>query len=456
MSEQLTVSQIAAGTERSPLRGLLWLFAGPRIAGAAVQVLVLSAAGAVLSLGVQVLLARSLGPAAFGIYLVALAAMNVAVLPAKTEMDSAALRYVAAYRDREEWGLLRGFIRTSRRWVLTLSASVAALGLLITLLLPQVHSELAPEMGGALLLASVLLFPTALLITDSAILQALGWYTKAQLPQQLLRPLLFAFCLLLLPRAISGPLTAATALLANLAASCLALLAAEVWLRGALPAELRYSSPSYATAEWRSTGVAFLSVALAQLAMSPSIDLLLAGALRGPSASGLYGAAVQVAGLVDFGCNAVFFVTAPAISAAFASGSGIRLQQLLRSINRTNALLSLPLAAAALVMGGILLRLYGRAFLLVFPVLVILVVTQVVSALVGATAGYVMTMTEHQRAAAKILALAALGSVLVRFFLTAHFGIVGTASGALATAVVRSLVLALYIRRQMGVNVLAL
>ncbi|HWP03145.1 MAG TPA: hypothetical protein VNL96_06790, partial [Gemmatimonadaceae bacterium] len=202
------------------------------------------------------------------------------------------------------------------------------------------------------------------------------------------------------------------------------------------------------------TGFALLSVAVAQLAMSPSVDLLLVGTLRGPTASGLYGAATQVAGLVDFGWNAVFFVTAPAISATFAGGGAAQLQELLRSINRTNLLLCLPLAAVAIVAGGVLLRLYGSVFLVALPVLVILVIGQVVSGLIGAAAGYVMTMTEHQRPAAIILSILALGSVAVRFSLTAKYGIVGTAFGALLTAAGRSLILAAYIRREMKINVL--
>lgn len=446
---------LETGTRSAALRSLLWLFAGPRIASSAVQILLLSAVGALISFAVQVILARSLGPSAFGIYLVALAAMNVAVLPAKTEMDSAALRYVAAYLNGERWDLLRGFVRASRRWVLALSIAVAAIGLLAILWLGLGRVSSVAEARRPLLLACLLLFPTVFLITNSAILQALGWYTKAQLPQQLIRPLAFGLSLLALPWLAGRPLTPDWALGLNLGASLLALAAAERWLRMALPAELEYSEPAYASRDWWKTGLALLSVAVAQLAMSPSVDLLLVGALRGPTASGLYGAATQVAGLVDFGWNAVFFVTAPAISATFAAGGAAQLQELLRSINRTNLLLCLPLAAVAIVGGGVLLRLYGSAFLLALPILLILVIGQVVSGLIGAAAGYVMTMTEHQRPAAIILTLLALGSLAVRFVLTLKYGIVGTASGALLTATGRAMILAVYLRRKMKINVLA-
>jgi O-antigen/teichoic acid export membrane protein len=407
-----------------------------------------------VSFAVQVILARSLGPSAFGIYLVALAAMNVAVLPAKTEMDSAALRYVAAYLADERWDLLRGFVHASRRWVLGLSIAVATIGLLIILWLGLSRVSGVVEARRPLVLACLLLFPTVFLITNSAILQALGWYTKAQLPQQLIRPLAFGLLLIALPSVVARPLTPDWALGANLVASLLALAVAERWLRSALPAELGYSRPEYATTDWWKTGLALLSIAVAQLAMSPSVDLLLVGTLRGPTASGLYGAATQVAGLVDFGWNAVFFVTAPTISATFAGGGAAQLQELLRSINRTNLLLCLPLAAVAIVAGGVLLRLYGSVFLLALPVLVILVLGQVVAGIIGAAAGYVMTMTEHQRPAAIILAVLALGSIAVRLSLTAKYGIVGTAFGALLTATGRSLILAAYIRREMKINVL--
>jgi len=75
--------------------------------------------------------------------------------------------------------------------------------------------------------------------------------------------------------------------------------------------------------------------------------------------------------------------------------------------------------------------------------------------MVGALAGYLMTMTAHEREAAWIIGLAAGVNLVLALVLTPRFGPLGTASATLIAAVARAAALSIYIRRTMGLRLLS-
>ncbi len=52
--------------------------------------------------------------------------MNILLLAGRQGFDVATVRFVADYRSRAEWGLLRGYLRFSRTLVAAASVAVAA------------------------------------------------------------------------------------------------------------------------------------------------------------------------------------------------------------------------------------------------------------------------------------------------------------------------------------------
>ena len=97
--------------------------------------LLISATGAALSLGVHLLLARTLGGEEYGRYVFALAWMNVLLLVGKFELDTASVRFVGAYTGTEQWSFLRGFLQRSAQIVGGVSVAIAVVGALIIMAL---------------------------------------------------------------------------------------------------------------------------------------------------------------------------------------------------------------------------------------------------------------------------------------------------------------------------------
>ena len=163
------------GIGRTLARGALWSLA-------------ISGGGAVVSLGVQMLLTRSLGKVEYGRYLYALAWMNAALLLGKLELDTAALRFVGAYHGAKDWPRLSGFLKRGTQVVTGASISVGLIGASIVWLL---RPTLSRELTSALWIACVFLPVTAMTLFRASCLQGLKKVPQSQGPNALLRPVLF-------------------------------------------------------------------------------------------------------------------------------------------------------------------------------------------------------------------------------------------------------------------------
>jgi len=216
--------------------------------------------------------------------------------------------------------------------------------------------------------------------------------------------------------------------------------------------EISTVAPQYATPEWLRVAWGMFVVSAAQFVLSQSFDVVVVGSILGTTVAGYYGAASQLASLCGFGVNAVLFMAAPLISELFASGDKDRLQRLITLTGRLNVAVSLPVVLLLVVGGRLILSWYGPTFVVGYPVLVVLVAGQLTGAMLGALAGFLMTMTGHHNRAAVIIGGSALLYLLLTFALTHLFGAVGTASSTVIAFLVRHVVLEVDIRKRLGIE----
>lgn len=425
----------APGTGGVLARGTLWAF-------------IITALGTLISFGVQVLLARNVGGHDYGVYALTLAAMNIAMIVGKLDLDTAALRFIGEYRARGEWSLLRGFLHRSQQIVATASFAVATIAASIILVVP----ELPPDVRLAYLAGCALLPISALLQLHSSFLRGLKEFVRAQLPPVLLRPLLLGVGIAIAAYAIGANLHAGHAVAINLVAVGVALVVSRIWLRGILPRELDAARPAYAMSEWRSVAAGLLLISASQLVLSQQADVVIVGALLDPTNAGHYGAASQLAMLIQFAASAVFFVATPMMAELHASQSPAALQRLITMVDRATLAISLPILLALVLGGKLLLGLYSETFVSAYPVLVILGLSQTITAVIGAGAGFLLSMTGRQHTAAMIIGSSALLNIVLALTLTPRFGIVGTASATAVSTLVRGVVLVVVIRREYGIN----
>jgi O-antigen/teichoic acid export membrane protein len=424
------------GVAPAMLRGAGWSIGGTAI-------------GAVASFVVQIILARALEATRYGVYSYLLAWVNVAVLIGKLEFDTAAIRFIATYDGQRQDGLLRGFWQYGWRVV---SGTATAVALLAGGTAWLLRRHLYPGIEEGIWAAAALVPLSALLLFSGSTHQGFRRVPQAQLPQLLVRPVLFGVGILVVA-GLGLQLGAGGAVALNAAATAVALGLSLFLLRRAVPKGAVSVPPAFEVSKWMRTVRSFLVISAAQLVLSQQADILVVGTLLSPRDAGLYSAASQLSALTMLGAQAVIFVVLPMVTDLHARGRRAELQYLVVRTVQGCAALSIPVGLLLLVGGRVVLQAYGPAFLDAYPILAVLTAGQLVGAAMGIISGFLLTMTGHERAASRMIVGTALLNLALTFVLTPGFGAVGAAMATVAAGLTRIGLLSWYAQRYVGVAV---
>lgn len=409
--------------------------------------LAVAVGGVLVSFAVQVSLTRALGATEYGTYAVVLVWMNVVLLFTKIELDIVTTRFVGAYTAAEDWPRLHGLLRTVPRHVLIRTLSVAAIAAAVFLALRGSRFD---HFVPAALMAAILFVLTAQVMVRSAALQGFKRVLPAQLPNVVLRPVLF-LGMVWATMAAGVRFGAATAIAFNALAALVAILVADRYVHRATPAAVRHAVPVSEAKEWRRVGYGLVFISAAQLSLSQSSDIVLVAALLDRTEAAHYAVASQLALLVSFASTAVMFIVAPLISELYAKQQLDTLRRFTRATTTVCLVVSLLLLLGMAIFGRLLLGVYGASFKVAYPALLVLALSHFVTATVGSLAGWLMTMTGHERPAAWMIGGSAMLNIVLAIPLTAAYGILGTATATLISTLLRSLMLSIFLRRRLGI-----
>jgi O-antigen/teichoic acid export membrane protein len=407
--------------------------------------LTINATGLLLGLLTQKILANTLGPKGFGLYLYVLGWSNVAGLLCALEFSNAAVRYISAYTATKDWSSLRGFLRRSQQIVGGMTVTVSVVAVLVLL---ASTNRLDHETEFCFLAACAVFPLTSIVQLHAACL--LGWkrVRQSQAPFQVIRPALFAIGLLTMARWLGPSFDAADAVAVQFFATGIGLFITAWYLKRATPPEALSAKPVYHTMEWIKTSSHFVAISISQLVLSTQADLLFVGTILGKAEVGLYGAASQLATLVGFGSTAIMLIAQPMIADLYARGNITALIKLSRQIVLLALVASIPVFLGLALLGHALLaRIYGPDFEPAFPVLMVLAISQLIAAVVGMLLGYLFTMTSHQQIATKIIGASAVLNVILALILTYSMGMIGTAIATAISTLARSVALFIAARR---------
>ncbi len=419
--------------------------ADPTLMQGAFWALTINATGLLLGLLTQKILANTLGPKGFGLYLYVLGWSNVAGLLSALEFSNAAVRYVSAYTATGDWASLRGFLRRSQQLVGGIAVTVSILAVFALL---SSTNRLDHETEFTFLAACAVFPLTSIVQLHAACL--LGWkrVRQSQAPFQVIRPALFAIGLITMARWLGSSFDAADAVAVQFFATGIALFITAWYLRRATPVETLEAKPVYHTMEWIKTSSHFVAISISQLVLSTQADLLFVGTILGKAEVGLYGAASQLATLVGFGSTAIMLIAQPMIADLYARGDIAKLIKLSRQVVLLALVASIPVFIGVALLGRVLLvRIYGPDFEPAFPVLIVLAISQLIAAVVGMLLGYLFTMTSHQQIATKIIGATAVLNIILALILTYSMGMIGTAIATAISTLARSVALFIAARR---------
>lgn len=357
------------------------------------------------------------------------------------------MRFIAAYKAQERWGLLRGIVRRSTQFVVVFSLLISTIGgIVVWSLRNRIGQDQAATFGTALILLPVLV----LVRLREASLRALKHVVQSELPIRIIRPLLLAAILSGLYFCLRQPLQATQAMAINLIAVFAALVIGTVWLVKELPEQVRDARPIYAHREWLKVSLPLLLIA-SMLVVLNQTDIIMVGALRGSDQAGIYSAASRIADLVVFALMAINSILAPMISELYSTGKKKELQRIVTLAARAIFAFTLMFSIILVVFGKFALSLFGAEFVVTYVPLLILLCGQIVNALAGSV-GLIMTMTGHQNQAGAIVAVSAAVNITLNALLIPLFGLTGAAISTAFTMVLWNITMLVYVQRRLGIN----
>ncbi|MBF1999529.1 MAG: oligosaccharide flippase family protein [Synechococcales cyanobacterium M58_A2018_015] len=383
-----------------------------------------------LSVGItylaQVLFARWMGVAEYGIYEYVVTVSTMLGFWAGLGLPNVVLRFVPEYSVKQDWAHVRGVLLGSWWQTLVASLIISTLAAVVILNLAARWSlpyttQLLLSMAGVPLIALIKL--------QQEMARAIRRITLAY------APLLVVYPLLLILGAFAwwgwrGNFTSTTAIGLSLLAMLLVLVAQLQVFQRNLSSEVHTARPAYAVKQWLAVALPLLLIDSSFLILNQTDTLMLA-ALLDTEAVGLYTAAFKTAGWVNFILIAVNAIAAPMFASLYAQGDRAALQHLVFTIARWMFYPALIVGVGLVVWAEPVLSLFGPEFGVAQAALAALVVGQFVNVGAGSV-GYLLTMTGHHNQCAFVVGCSAGLNILLNLIGIPWLGILGA---ALATAI---------------------
>lgn len=415
--------------------------------------LALKVVSALLSLVVGVLLARALGANQYGIYALALAWLGLLKVPTTLGLPALVTREVAAYSARQDWARLRGLLVRANQVVVGMSFLLILLAGGASWLLARWFE--GPQAFATFWLALLLLPLSGLAALRAACFRGLHQVVLGQIPEALVRPVVFLVLITAAWLPGSRPLTPELAMALQVVAVGVTFLVGAAWLLRRLPREAKSAAPTYDTRTWAISSLPFLVLGGLNL-INAQTDIIMLGWFGTTGDVGVYRVAGIGASLSVFALGAANAVLGPTITRLHAEGDMRRLQHLATRSARAILLLSLPATMPLVFFGGpILSTVFGSGYAVGATALAILALGQLLNAGMGSVAA-LLTMTGNERDTAKGVGLAALFNVALNAFLIPLWGISGAALASVLSLGLWNVLLAAVVHRRLGLHTTAL
>jgi len=342
-----------------------------------------------ITLITNMVLARALGPKLFGQYTYIIVIVGLLTLPLAGGLVLLLVREVAAFAHNQQWALLRGVLCASRNWV------IASFGVLLLAYLGIVHWLPSEGKWSLLSYALALALLSALLILRKSATKGFGYPALAELPTQLLQPLLLLLaCVSLLS---FDAITVHSMLWAQLLVAVITLILASKMLTRRTPQQIYNVSPQYQYAVWSGALLRFTAISIIGVA-SLQLGVLLLGLFASDSAVASYGVASQMTQFVGLPLVLVNLVIAPHIVKLYQAGDVPRLQRLSRQSARFAFGIALVVGLTLMVLGKPIIKLaFGPEYVATaYLPMVILVLGQLVNEAAGSV-GLLLAMCGHEK-----------------------------------------------------------
>jgi O-antigen/teichoic acid export membrane protein len=405
------------------------------------------AAAMVLAFFAGIVLTRSLGAHGYGVYSLALTTATLVGLVTEFGLPVLALREAGSAWASGNWGLLRGLMRWSDRAILVLSLLLIAGTWGVIYFSGRAGDS---EFLETMLWAVALITLVGLAKLRSSVLLALDRVAAGQFAVMIVRPLMFLAVCLAIP-AVTGGLTATTAIIAQVGGALASLALVAALYRRWRPPELSSAAAQRDVRGWLSASVP-MGVTEGLRLLQGQLALLLTGWLAGATAAGVYRGADAVMQLATVGASVVATAATPMFARLIGESDheGIKRIAVLTSVIMVAGVVvvALPIALAG---NWLFPALFGQDFAASPPVFAILAVGLLGTYSMG-LAQALANMSGHHLLTTQSFLTTALCNLVLGLVLIPRFGAVGAAIATAMSAIVGTAWCAWQLARRTGYN----
>lgn len=400
-----------------------------------------------IAFGTNVILARVLGVTHYGIYIYALTWINLLAWACQIGLPTSLVRFVSAYKAKEQWGLFRGILSRSIYYVMIATGFIGGTTAIVIWFL---HDRMGAEQAETLWISLLILPLIALTGLRQGALRGLKRVVLSSIPDGIVRPLLIAVIVIVLYFWVQQSLHAMHVMLVNLIATLIAFVIGSMLLVKALPEQMHNVSPVYAGREWLKVSLPMFFGSGMFLILRQA-DVIMIGIILGPADAGIYAVVSRITSLVFFGLHAIDNIAAPMISELHSKEQFHRLQRMVTLAARGAFSLTFIMSIVLFFLGAYVLSLFGEDFVVGYQAMMILLIGMVIKSLFG-SAGFLMSMTGHHKQAAIIVGIAAALNIMMNAVLIPLYGLMGAAIATAVSNAFWSIVVLVYVLRRVNIN----
>jgi len=412
---------------------------------AAITAMTLKGSGALLTIAIFTLAARTMPPDDFGKLAIWFNAMGFLGIAAVFGQETLIARSWGQYQGQDQPEIAHAAYRFGWQRTLISGAIFSVIVLLVAPLLPLNISIATAVAAAAFLFAQTLLhfFSHATRVIVGLVISE----TNRELTWRLVLLATVIWAVLhngLTPAAFMG----AGAFGMSMS------IAIELW---ALGRKLKAETPENAVVglpahrqNWSARGRDMWLSAIVEAA-SLYVDVLLIGYFASPSEAGSYFVAARIANvflMINGGLNTYTFAHSARL---YFSGQTGKLQEICKTVAGAAAALGLPLLLIIFMFGPQILSLFGARYMPAFTSLMILATASYGVSLCGSASVIVLT-SGHERLYSRVILVATLGRLALTSFLAFRYGALGAAIGWASISVPLAMGLAYAARKLCGVD----
>lgn len=414
--------------------------------GRSAATLLLRVAAVGLGFATTLVAAKALAPDAFGAFTWTIAFATLLQFLAVLGLDRIVVRDAAGLRAQGDHGRLRGLARRTTQIALGVSLALVAISAIAVYVVPK--SDL-PASRGTIWLGLLMLPPLALTPLRQGFLQAFDRIVWSQIPDLVIRPVVFLGIFGTLAIVEGERVSARAAVAAYVFAVAGGFVLLSVSARRVLSAAVGTAAPTYSTRAWLAATPPLLLLSVWQLATTQLL-VFTVGLANGSSDAALFSIASRTAALAGLVLLAANIALAPTLSRLFTISDLDALQHAITAAARGVLVGTAAVCAGLAVFAGSILHWVGAEYVDASAALRILLLAQLVNA-AGGPNSLVLVMTGHERDVAGPMLLGTL-TVAALGLAGSRWGVVGAAFAALGATLLVNAVLVVRVRRRLGVD----